>query len=305
MDEHLPLPTEELERRLVEDPFTVLEVEATPGGISGASKLRLLFDDCTALEVKWRAAPGSGGAYNNDPRKELAAYAIQKLFLDPADYVVPVTAGVCVPTDQLLRIGAAAEPQMDGAGCVFGTMAVWLSNVTEPDDVLDAARFERSVVSGESENYATRFAHLNLLTYLIRHLDLRAGNVLVSDHPESRRLFAVDNGLAFSGIGNPNPWILNMTSLKVNRLPAPALSRLRALTGRDIQRALETIVQFRMSDDGRVDLVAPTPPLSREDGVRTTPRTWQLGLTHGEIAAIEERIGKLLGRIDRRYIVPF
>ena len=47
--------------------------------------------------MKLRKAEPGADTFNNVPRYDLAAYELQKLFLDPAEYVVPPTALRMVP----------------------------------------------------------------------------------------------------------------------------------------------------------------------------------------------------------------
>jgi len=63
----------------------------------GAKKLRLRFDDGVEINVKWKRAPAEAEGWNNSPRREIAACEVQKLFLEPDDYVVPVSVPRCIP----------------------------------------------------------------------------------------------------------------------------------------------------------------------------------------------------------------
>ena len=60
-------------------------------------KADVAFGDAPPLRVKLRKAEPGAEAFNNVPRYDLAAYELQKLFLDPAEYVVPPTALRMVP----------------------------------------------------------------------------------------------------------------------------------------------------------------------------------------------------------------
>ena len=70
--------------------------------------------------VKLRRAEPGAEDFNNRPRYDLAAYELQKLFLEPAEYVVPPTALRFVParrTAAVRRRGAAHVPRLGrGAG---------------------------------------------------------------------------------------------------------------------------------------------------------------------------------------------
>ncbi len=120
LSDHLPLPIPVLEQKLSTEQFTILEAKSTPSGTTSAMRLSIQFQDCAVLLVKWRAATSKLEAYNNNPRKELAAYAMQKLFLTPEDYVVPVTVSACIPAEELAKIGAPGRPQLEGSSCVLG-----------------------------------------------------------------------------------------------------------------------------------------------------------------------------------------
>jgi hypothetical protein len=72
----------------------------------------LEFADSLIILAKWaRAAPG-GDTFNNALRYELAAYAIQELFLDQPDYVVPPTVARAVPrgSSRARTDGASGTP---------------------------------------------------------------------------------------------------------------------------------------------------------------------------------------------------
>lgn len=299
---HLPLPADILEDRMRTEPFTVLEASGTDGGTTSAMRLRIQFADCTTLAVKWRAAPPSGDAYNNNPRKELAAYAIQKLFLEPPDYVVPVTVLTCIPQAQLAKMGAPGTPQLDGTDCVFGTLAIWLDNVTVPKRLVDLDRFAATRAAGQG-GYAWHLANLNVLTYLISHRDGRPGNFLSADHPESQRLFAVDNGLAFGGLGNPrrlfDPFILHMNRLKVDHLPRQTVQRLRHITSASLYEHLGTVAEIRLDATGQAHSLAIfSPNLDPDAGVRRAAGVIQLGLKSREIAKVAQRLRILLDRVE-------
>jgi hypothetical protein len=57
----------------------------------------IIFPDSVNVWVKWTPAPRGGAADNAEPRYEIGAYRLQKLFLDEPDYVVPPTVGRIVP----------------------------------------------------------------------------------------------------------------------------------------------------------------------------------------------------------------
>ncbi len=157
LSDHLPLPMPVLEKKLTTEPFTIIEAKSTDRGSTRAMRLHIQFQDCTVLQVKWRAATAALEAYNNNPRKELAAYAFQKLFLAPEDYedyVVPVTVIACIPEAELAKIGAPGRPQRDGISYVLGTLSVWLQHAQPLVTPLERERFEQSAARGEKGGYA-------------------------------------------------------------------------------------------------------------------------------------------------------
>jgi hypothetical protein len=83
-DSTLPAPPATLEKRLQDD-FTIAAEHAAGGGVMGARKLTLVFQDGFRMGAKWKAAPAGGDGWNNSPRREVGAWAVQELFLDPAD----------------------------------------------------------------------------------------------------------------------------------------------------------------------------------------------------------------------------
>ncbi len=303
---HLPMPIDVLAKKLRYEPFSIITAKFTKGGSTSAMRLKVQFRDCSVVQVKWRAAPKSLEAYNNSPRKELAAYAIQALFLEPKDYVVPVTVAACIPVEELAKTGAKATPQIAGTHCVLGTLAVWLTNVKVVDRMLDRQRFEQSVKQGELDGYARHFANVNLFAYLISHRDGRRGNFLISNQPQSSRVFAIDNGLAFSGLGNPRPFIPIWRRLKVDKFPRATIARLQKLTTEQLYRQLETVLEFALERDGRVRPATHfSANLNPHQGVRINAQMAQAGLTHKEIAKIEHRLRKFLQRLDRQEIQLF
>ena len=304
--EHIPLPIDMLEDKLRDEPFTIIKAHSTPHGTTSAMRLTIQFGDCSVMQVKWRAAPRRGDAYNNSPRKELAAYTIQKLYLEPQDYVVPVTVAVCIPQEELAKIGARATPQLAGTTCAWGTLMIWIDNVKLVRMIWDPERFERSLASHKDNRYAWHFANLNLLTYLINHLDGRKSNFLMSNHPDSLRLFSVDNGLSFSGIGNPLPWVPRWNKLRVPKLPRDSVMRLQRLTRAQLYRRLGTVVEFRMTQDGHLSPASHVSNnLNPKEGIRVEGRMMQIGLRQKEIAQIEDRLNRLLQRIEAGEIPLF
>jgi len=257
----------------------------------------LEFEDDLRIKVKWAKAPSGGrGSFNNRPRYEIAAYELQKLFLDDPEYVVPPTIARCVPVDQQRQIESWAEATFSGTSSVLVVLQYWLWNVTA-DDVWSKDRFKSDTL------YARHFANLDLFTYLIRHSDSNKGNVLISSVTVHPRVFAVDNGVAFNRrevSDRGTRW----QRLRVDRLPQRTVDRLRALTHEELDRRLAVVVQFRRAGEALVPMT-PTEPLDRGKGVRSNDEVVQLGLTDHEIAHIWDRIRNVLKKVDEQKIALF
>ena len=306
LHQFLPLPLHVLEDKFNRESFDIVEAKATARGTSSAMQMRIQFPDCTVAKVKWRSSPANARGYNNDPRREIASYRFQKLFLEPEEYVVPVTDVVCVPSADIARTGLTLEPQIAETKCIFGIMAIWLNNITVVGNFLDPERFEKSVAGQPNQDYARQFANLNLFTYLIRHRDGRTGNFLVSTLPERPHTFSIDNSLAYEGMGNPRPDILQWDQLKVDKLPRDTVERLRKLSSNDLSRELGVVAEASYDASGRVTLTrAFSPNLDPQKGFRRQGNLLQIGLTNREISKIAERLRNLLERVDNGEIQLF
>jgi hypothetical protein len=287
-----PMSPSELEKRFASQPFRVLEFKDAGDGVTRPLRMKIEFPDGRSLDVKWKIVPpGEGGDLNNPPRKEIAAYEVQKWLFDENDYVVPTIALRCIPLDEYRRIDASAKPTFPGSSCVLGAVSVWMQEVTAPDPIYDAARFERDPL------YARYFADLNLLGYLIEHRDSRPGNVLLSTAVGDPRVFLIDNGYAFDLL----PWnvkVDNLFHFQIPWLRRQTIEKLRGLRESELEK-LETVAQLELGTDGIYRPVPPGPRIGGENhGVRRKDRHVQFGLTEGEIEDLEERIETLLSRMD-------
>lgn len=293
---NLPLPAPELQRRLQNDPFAIVGVGSTRGGIMETEKLTLQFADGARLEAKWKAAPTGGEGLNNSPRRELAAYAVQQLFLDPPDFVVPPVAVRCIPIDDYAPIHRAARPNLPKARCVYGLLSAWLENVRQPDDALDRERFSRD------PRYAYHFANLNILTVLIQHRDAKASNFLMSTDPLNPQVFSVDNGISFSGLYNFLTW--HYDHLVVGGLPARSVQRLRQVRRGELQR-LAVLAELQPDADGVLRPAPATPGTDHTQGLRRVGDGIQIGLTEEEIGGVEQRLRAILAAVADGREQPF
>jgi len=264
----------------------------TQSGVTGAERLTVYFPSIRrSLRVKWKAAPpGRADGWNNTPRKELAAYAIQKWFLEPDAYVVPTAVGRCLPLDAYRRIDPKAQATLSGTRCVFGIQSLWLEHVEPGETLYDPAAFERDPA------YARHLANFNMLAFLIDDRDTTPGNVLTSKDPSNRRVFSVDNGISF------DPKLYNLfydewKDIRVPALPRASVERLRQVT-RDHAEALGVVAQFRTDEAGILRPVRPDAPIDPRRGSRFRDGVLQLGLTDAEIDHVWARAQKLLAEVD-------
>ena len=141
-----------------------------------------------------------------------------------------------------------------------------------------------------------------MLTYLIQHADSNAGNFLVSAEPEGARVFAIDNGIAFAS--PPSDRGAQWKSMRVERLPADTVARLRQLTEVDLHSRLGVVAQWEL-EDGRYIAVSPTENLEPSRGVRRRDGSIQMGLTRSEIEDVWRRTQRLLRMIDNEKIATY
>jgi hypothetical protein len=286
------LPAERVEAWLASGDWKITDAQTTNQGMfSNPYKLRLTLADGRVISAKFKPASEDLDTFNNSPRRELAAYEVQKLFLDPDRYVVPPTVFACIPVAENERRLPDLEPY-PGADCAFGVLAYWLEGVTS-EAFIDPDRFSID------EKYREALGDLNILTALIGHEDSKASNFVRSKDPARPRLFAVDNGLSFESMGgDPLKFFRSAWSdIRIPVLPDDALERLAKVNHAMLSR-LSVLVQ--MERNGRMYRAAPhQKPISKTDGVRVGPDVVQLGLTADEIAGLEARIAELLASAER------
>jgi hypothetical protein len=266
-DDHYTLPPIELEERLRSEPFQIAGLQDNRWEGDRTQRSALRFGDGTTVQVKWARAPVGGFAMNNQPRYELAAYQIQKLLLDAPDRVVPPTVVREMPLRVYRQLDPEMEPTFEGTASVLVVIQYWLEGVGY-FDAPDTAR------AANDDEYARRLGHLNLLTYLINHVDSNAGNILISTTGDSR-MFAVDNGVAFRSPESPRGTVWQ--TLHVHRLPSDAVARLRALTRAELEEAAAVVAQFRVREDGRLERVPSTAKLNPNRGVDRAGRRHPAG----------------------------
>lgn len=288
---HLEHSAHEFERLIERSRFGIETTQGVRYEDDPTLQAVLRFEGGERATVKMAAAPYRGGAFNARPRYEAAAYEVQKLFLDPGDYVVPPTTCRCLPPEQFEELFGRRQPTFEGSPCGLVLLQAWLRGVID-EDVFDRDRFASDTA------YARHLANANVLTHLIDHKDSNVGNVVVSQRFLGSRVFAVDNGVSFeSQKGNRGTaW----RRLRVDRIPRETVERLRALERSDLHDRLAVIAQFE-----GLTPVERTAPIDPDEGFRQEGRVIQMGLEKDEIDGVWERIRKLVERVDEGDLETF
>jgi hypothetical protein len=290
-DRNITLPVADLERMLQSEPMQIVAAEISRPKAKGDITLKadVAFGERAPIRVKVRKAERGAQTFNNVPRYDLAAYELQKLLMDAEEYVVPPTSLRMLPMAQLQPYSPAVNATFPDSDDVLCVVQYWLQDVTAPQDVLFPARFESDAL------YARHIGQLNVLTYLINHRDSNLGNFLVSTVPEGARVFSIDHGVAFSS--EPSDRGELWRSMRVKRLPADTVARLRKLTQMDLDSRLAVLAEWKLAN-GHYVAVAPGANLRPKSGVRRAPGTVQMGLSNAEIGSVWSRAQKLLRMID-------
>jgi hypothetical protein len=290
-DANIPVPAEALERQLATEPFSIVAAKTSRPTVTSDTTLKaeISFSGNPTVRVKLRRAEPGAEQPNNRPRYDLAAYELQKLFLESAEFVVPPTALRAIPVAALLPYAKEARPTFRGSEDVLVVLQYWLEEVKVVADAYSARLFDTDA------GYARHVGQLNVLTYLIEHGDSNLGNFLMSRAASSPRVFSVDNGIAFAfnHSDRGNTW----SRLRVPTLPADTVDRLRSVTRDDMQRRLGVLVQWRIVD-GRWVAEPCGENLDPQRGVRQQDGVVQLGLTRAEIARVDRRRTELLEAVD-------
>jgi hypothetical protein len=274
-------------------------VERTTRGTSGAEKMTIAYatiDEQFTVKSKW--VPEDLDGINNSPRRELAAYHAQDLFLDPVDYVAPPTSVRCLRIEVWKKHhGGEAKLQIPGSNCVLVVLSLWIEDVTLPAPLYDEQRFL------VDPTYARYLADFNLFTYLIAHQDGREGNFLVSKNGAARQVFAVDNGVSFGAFFH-NWFVVNWGTLRVAALREESVDRLRVLTRADLDAFL-VIQQLEDDGSGMLKTSDPGPPIHADGGAHTRDGVVQFGLKRAEIDGMWKRVERLIEDVDGGKIPVF
>ena len=292
-----PASPTELERllpqQLAAGRFEVREKAGTAYGLGGAESIELYLPEIDEeVRIKWKEMPRKTlDEYNNRARKTIAAYHMQKLFLDAEDYVVPLSFAICQP------IEGEERPSVPGTNCTLGAVSVWLQDVTFADVLYDEARFVAD------PTYAYYLSNFNLFTYLANHRDAKMSNALVSEEDARRQVFSIDNDIAFDAFVY-NYFIDQWDEIFVAALRKNSIDRLRRLEREDLD-FLGVVAQFETDDRNVLVPVAPGENLDPNRPVRITGGGVQLGLAKYEIEGLWSRIQWLLKRVDDGEIPVF
>ncbi len=295
-DSNVAFPVSWLEQLLGFETWSVSDVRGVRFEDDLARRGTLEAPSGERFEIKVRPARGRD-EFNNVPRYELAAYHLQRLFLEPEDYVVPPTFFRAFPLETVRAWGEMdLEPTYEESDQVFFVVQYWLQNVSNPPDPLDQARFEHD------PSYARHIANLNVLTYLIEHRDANQGNVLLSTDPQNPRVFSVDNGVSFGSNESEQGSIWRR--MRVPAVPSKTVERLRAIDLDELRANLAVISEHRLENE-RYAPVAVSEALQRRRGVRRNEEILQLGLTERELRALGGRVSRLLRQVERGELDTF
>jgi len=291
-DANISQPIADLERLFAAEPLVITHAQISRPLAAGDITLRadVSFGGAPPLRVKLRRAESGADSFNNVPRYDLAAYELQKLFLEPADYVVPPTALRMVPLADIARYAPGVARTFITADQVLTVVQYWLSDVKAVADVYDPERFAADPV------YARHIGQLNILTHLIKHRDSNLGNFLLGKAEVGARVFSIDHGVAFASDESDRGDLWK--DVRVSRLPADAIERLRLVTPQLLADRLGVLAQWDLEGRSYVP-AANGMNLSESRGVRREGKQLQMGLTKLEISAIHRLLRKLLERVDR------
>jgi hypothetical protein len=290
-DANITRPIPELEQLLAAEPLVITDAKVSRPNAKGDITLRaeVSFAGAPPLRVKLRKAEPGADSFNNVPRYDLAAYALQKLFLDPGEYLVPPTELHMIPLADFAKYAPDVKRTFPGAEQVLGVVQYWLSDIESVPDVFYPERFEADPV------YARHIGELNVFTYIIRHGDSNQGNFLIGKSPAGARVFSIDHGVAFASDESDRGEAWKV--MRVKRLPADTVERLRRITPELLTERLGVLAQWRL-ENGAYVRVPNGANLSPNRGVRRSGDDLQMGLTKMEINGVQRLLAGLLKQVD-------
>jgi len=297
-DANITLPVPEIERMMAAPELTIVSAEISRPKAKGDITLKadVSFEGKPPIRFKLRKAEPGADTFNNVPRYDMAAYELQKLFLDPNEYVVPPTALRFVSLAEFSKYSPGVVRTFPGAEQVLAVVQYWLQEVKVIADVYNAETFATDPV------YARHIGQLNIFTDLIDHSDSNAGNFLISRTTPGARVFSIDNGVAFASEESDRGKLWK--DLRVDRLPADTVERLRKITPEVLQQALGVVGQWQLQD-GKYVPVPKGENLSPNQGVRREGDVLQMGLKKSEVSRIARALKNLLEKIDDSDVKTF
>lgn len=290
-DANITRPIPELEQLLAAEPLVITDAKISRPNAKGDITLRaeVSFAGAPPLRVKLRKAEPGADSFNNVPRYDLAAYALQKLFLDPAEYLVPPTELHMLPLADFAKYAPDVKRTFPTAEQVLGVVQYWLSDIESVPDVFYPERFESDPL------YARHIGQLNVFTYLIRHGDSNQGNFLIGKSAAGARVFSIDHGVAFASDESDRGEAWKV--MRVKRIPADTVERLRKITPELLTERLAVLAQWRL-ENGSYVRVPNGANLVPNRGVRRSGDDLQMGLTKSEIGEVRRRLASLLKQVD-------
>ena len=291
-DVNITQPPAELERLFAAGAMVIEQAQISRPKAQGDITLRadVSFDGAPALRVKLRRAEPGAEAFNNVPRYDLAAYELQKLFLDPEEYVVPPTALRMVPLADFARFAPEVTRTFSQADQVLAVVQYWLNDITNAEDIYDPARFAADPL------YARHIGQLNVLTYLIEHRDSNLGNFLIGRAATGPRVFSIDHGVAFASEDSDRGELWKV--IRVQRFPADAVERLRKVTPQLLMQRLGVLAEWRL-EGGRYVPAPLGANIAKGRGVRSKDGALQMGLTESETLQVYRQLARFLSQADR------
>jgi len=293
-----PLPPEEAASIMRQCVLGALRETSAGGGAIASHRVTARCAEASReFEARWTPVPGRLNDWNNSPRHELAAYELQKLFLDPDDYIVPPSVVRCLEIATYRQFFPGAQPSITGTRCKMGNLSPWLRNVTAPDPLYDEKRFRTE------PNYAHHMANFNLLTHIIDHKDGRSANFRVSTNDADRRVFAIDSSVAFDA-SIYNYLARNWNEIRVPALGRKSIDRLRTVTKDDVGK-LGVLAEMRIDRTGVFQPAPNAENMHPRRGVRRSSDRVQFGLTRDELDDVWERIERVIYEVDSAKIPVF
>jgi hypothetical protein len=297
--------------QLLRDPALAIEGYRLASGRQLARQLTLVAPsgaEPVRFRAKWRAQATAHAL--NDPRKEVAAHALQKLFLEPDDWVLPPSVGYCF---ELGHYRSLVQPQalatFADTDCVFGTLSYWLEQAR---GIADARKL--GLLRGQSLHDREAFARVpsfrrtladtNLLAHLASNGDTHPGQFVLTGTRQRPQVHLVDYTISLADYRNPSiTWRDEWSTLHVPALRERSIARLRALRFEQLEQLI--VIEEYEARAGRLFPTPPGAPIRRDIGLRWNGARLQLGLTETEIHYVWGRLQELLARVERGEIRTF